>query len=1553
MLCCWCGALAGRAQTIAVPLGQAANFGLLSGGSITADTLVGVSVRGAVGANGSITGHVTASGGLYRPSGPTATGALLDLAAAKSYCDSLNGQALNGTLGGVSLTPGVYTISGNATLAANTVLALTGDATGVYIFNITGDLNIGANAGLAAGWVSSKHIYWNVAGKVKIVGNVGWQGLVLGGDSISLTGEKSGTFALLTTGAGVKVAGMQTHPGDNQLFASVVLGATPWRECGSTAQPANLAPNPSFEDAFVPPSGRMNMYPFFSQACWWYQATLGTADYFKANATSGEVGVPSNCYGTQPSRMFTNGPQTDAYAGIWMSNAYTVPPQPTFEYLEAPTTEPLQAGKAYYCGFFWNRAGSSNLAVRHLGICLSSVSTRLPGTTTTTFLYDPTILPGAVWVADDRTTTNGILLNPAADPHAWSHIGGIVTPTQDLDMITIGSFKDDGLFPLTSTGNPTNCTGNSFSQAYYYVDDVVVWPLPEMAPTATVCPGRNTIIGLAVPVEIPLGLNVSYQWNTVSGTTYTPIAVNGNQPQLSVTVPGQYALVMTIEGTPYTCPVVTVSAGQGPTLTVTSPNAFQLCVANPQSSVTVTVTGGIPSYELTGPGVTTPIPSSTGTFTFTPPPTAGTYTYTITDGATSGCAGMATVTVTVAAPTVTIQGNPLICPNGSTLLTASGLTSYTWTGPAVTTGNMHAASISVSSTSIIDQVQGDLYTVTGTDASGCTGTASVRVKNYFDYPNGGTVGSTGSDAFPTSISRNMRIRGTITVPAGQTLEIEDVVLEFADSRAPNANVYTRILVKKGAVVNGIQQPGGILRITNATLQPLATSACETAKMWDGIVVEGSPGDPQEVQPGKPIIKQGKVVLAGVTIKDARYGVLAGTAIYQTNPARLVKSVSASGGGIVIGNHATFENCYNGVYFAQYTPLSGQSINVSYFNDCFFRGTKLLEDTDYKSPYSSALRTGMAVGLSLNDVTGIKFKACTFQGFRTPRHYERGIGIGGTNASANISCANYSTDPAQFSTFPNEGCVSGANSFSGWYMGVYFANSTSQAALTLKGNVFADNWRGAVLNNTYNSYVRGNTFTVGTTNDGGSADPGDQSGLFIQSCSGFEPEANTFYQGSGANSHGLVISKTFTHKFNAQGQPNGVEGTDITPKRNRFVSDANLSVKLYSGVYAQYDNMKLQLRCNRFEGLISNADVRVLGDIYANDAAQTKYGIPDQGDCLHGAFGTANNTFSLPANQTTIPSLRLWTNAPGFVYNYASDYPAPRVAGTSGQSITPNNCGFSANNQGCPVTQDHDRPTLRAQLASLTTPAEREPVINALLRSYLNDTLISHGPDSALALLQAENNPAYQSQLTQLLVRTGQYGGSSSRMAAPAAKLRGKWHGETAAGRVAPADYYQRVVELLVPLGTDSARTVALATDATLRAELVAMAEDSLAWGSQAARVALNQYGGTHYVEWIGAEPAATDDDTPSAGRGAPTSPAALYLLPNPSAGPLQVDYTLPTGTRQAALVLYDSWGQQVARYELTAEATRREISLQLRPGLYQVVLRADGQATAQARLLLE
>jgi len=155
------------------------------------------------------------------------------------------------------------------------------------------------------------------------------------------------------------------------------------------------------------------------------------------------------------------------------------------------------------------------------------------------------------------------------------------------------------------------------------------------------------------------------------------------------------------------------------TVTITQPTAIAVSSSHTNSNcgvsngtITLSVSGGTPPYQAVIGG----IPATNLTVAAL---AAGIYSYTVTDANNCTATGSATVGQNGTTPTPTVN-NATVCAGNNATLTATGGVSYQWSTGALTP-------------SITTGIAG-IYTVTATNASGCTASASgtVTVNNCND-----------------------------------------------------------------------------------------------------------------------------------------------------------------------------------------------------------------------------------------------------------------------------------------------------------------------------------------------------------------------------------------------------------------------------------------------------------------------------------------------------------------------------------------------------------------------------------------------------------------------------------------------------------------------------------------------------------------------------------------------------------------------------------------------------------------------------------------------------
>jgi PKD domain/Secretion system C-terminal sorting domain/IPT/TIG domain len=218
---------------------------------------------------------------------------------------------------------------------------------------------------------------------------------------------------------------------------------------------------------------------------------------------------------------------------------------------------------------------------------------------------------------------------------------------------------------------------------------------------------------VTVNLSLSITVNTSPATNVCSGTAVTLSGSGANTYSWTGGV---------TDGVPFTPTSTLTYTVTGTDLSGCTGTASQQIVVNPIPSVSasaspsasvctgtmVTMTGGgANSYTWSG-GISNGVPFAA----------SNTITYTVTGTDLNGCTGTATQLLTVnSLPTISVVSNPsngTICTGGLATLTASGANTYSWTG-----GIINGLPFTPPFTTT--------YTVTGTSASGCTGTASRTI----------------------------------------------------------------------------------------------------------------------------------------------------------------------------------------------------------------------------------------------------------------------------------------------------------------------------------------------------------------------------------------------------------------------------------------------------------------------------------------------------------------------------------------------------------------------------------------------------------------------------------------------------------------------------------------------------------------------------------------------------------------------------------------------------------------------------------------------------------
>lgn len=307
-----------------------------------------------------------------------------------------------------------------------------------------------------------------------------------------------------------------------------------------------------------------------------------------------------------------------------------------------------------------------------------------------------------IWIGYTDETTEGSFVWYDGSPVAYSNwapgepndAGGVEDCTQ---------IYPDGMW------NDLNCAGyNSLS-----IIEVNICPQVTVVSPPPHCPGTNVPINASTLLGSP---GYTYTWVQSGTETFTNTSSPGNTDQITVTSMAANTFTVYSEDR-YSCPqsaVVTLSVNPSPTITA---NSATICAGE---TATLTANGAATYSWIPGTGL-----SSTSSAVVTGTPSSS-QSYTVIGMDANGCLNGTITAITVnSVPVIGISPNTTICPQTSTVLTASGANSYTWS-PAASLSSANGSTVTAT------PATPTIYTVTGSNGN-CVGTNTVSV----DVENGG------------------------------------------------------------------------------------------------------------------------------------------------------------------------------------------------------------------------------------------------------------------------------------------------------------------------------------------------------------------------------------------------------------------------------------------------------------------------------------------------------------------------------------------------------------------------------------------------------------------------------------------------------------------------------------------------------------------------------------------------------------------------------------------------------------------------------------------------
>ncbi len=337
----------------------------------------------------------------------------------------------------------------------------------------------------------------------------------------------------------------------------------------------------------------------------------------------------------------------------------------------------LELSGQTYDSYLWSDAGasiSSTLIVNESGTYSVTVgdAASCTGTASITVTANPLPEPD---LGDDRQ----ICLDQTTtlDP-------GTFFSYEWLDAESNTSNNPTLIASTTGTYNVTVTDNNGCSDA----DDIEVNVLAELEPTITgtpdFCQGDSTTIMVGEEY-------IAYQWST-----------NETTREITVTLPGNYSVVVTDESGCTGSANIAVTQNPNPTPSIAGSGTFCTGTSAPLS---VCSNAEYVGFEWSTGETTCDISVDT----------EGTYCVTVTD--INGCTGESCLMITESTSLEPNISGDDFCEGGSTVLDAgSGFTSYQWSANA---GG------GTEQTAIVDAT--GTYSVTVTDLSGCSGEGSIDI----------------------------------------------------------------------------------------------------------------------------------------------------------------------------------------------------------------------------------------------------------------------------------------------------------------------------------------------------------------------------------------------------------------------------------------------------------------------------------------------------------------------------------------------------------------------------------------------------------------------------------------------------------------------------------------------------------------------------------------------------------------------------------------------------------------------------------------------------------
>lgn len=216
------------------------------------------------------------------------------------------------------------------------------------------------------------------------------------------------------------------------------------------AQEDNLVPNSSFENSNLKKLKSYGQLEEFSEN--WFGGTEALLDLYAEGMKSEKVNIPNNLYGRQEAADGV------CYAGV---RAYSKDKRLTRNYYEVELMSAMEKNQMYCVSFDISLSDLSRYAVNGIGAVIS----------------DRKVDQGNLGLMERDMDVKHHSNKVMSLYDGWETICGTTIGTGEEEYLIIGGFEKDTDMDVEKIKRPSGISGAQFNHAYYYLDNVKVFPI--------------------------------------------------------------------------------------------------------------------------------------------------------------------------------------------------------------------------------------------------------------------------------------------------------------------------------------------------------------------------------------------------------------------------------------------------------------------------------------------------------------------------------------------------------------------------------------------------------------------------------------------------------------------------------------------------------------------------------------------------------------------------------------------------------------------------------------------------------------------------------------------------------------------------------------------------------------------------------------------------------------------------------------------------------------------------------------------------------------------